>query len=320
MIDTTGAQPSTSWIERSTQIRITLGEFCLANIRFRAVTLPGLDWRYPLDIADEVIQRQLQSRVDTVYLSSLHAPEHLPRVSFRKHWFRYVPAQVGRHYVDLDGTFQEYLRRFSAKSRNTLTRRMRKFSEANGGAVDFREYRNPDDLSAFYEAASEVTVKTYQYKLLKSGLPQNDEFRSKLVELARLNRFRGYVLFHGKSPVAFAHCTAQNDILTYQCPGYDPAFQQYSPGTVLLYHILDRIFSERRFRIFDFGTGEAAYKSFFGTGTAPCAAVYHFAYTPKNLAFLGVHLTAWSVSAAAVRILSVLRIKDSIKKAIRRAA
>ena len=320
MIDTAGAQPRATWVERTTQIRITLGEFCLANVGFRAMTLPGFDWRYPIDITDQLIQSLLQSPVEAVYLSSFPTSGRLPRLSFRKYWFRYVPWQAGRHYIDLDGTFQQYLGRFSAKSRNTLARGARKFAEASGGAVDFREYRHPDDMSAFHEAASQVTRKTFQHKLLKSGLPLTDDFRGKLFELAALDKFRGYILFHGKSPVAFMYCTAHNDVLTGQVAGYDPAFQQYSPGTLLLYHILNRVFSEGRFRVFDFGIGESSYKDFFGTGVASCAAVYHFAYTPKNVAFLGAHLATWFVSAAVVKILSVLRIKDFVKKAIRRAS
>jgi hypothetical protein len=319
MIDTTGVPANGSWVERSTQVRITLGEFCLAKVSFRAMTLPDLDWRYPVDIADETIERQLQSGAKAVYLSYSPASGRLPRVSFRKHGFRYVPWQAGRHYINLDGTFQDYLSRFGAKSRKNLNRSVRLFAEASGGAVDFREYRSVEDISAFYESASEVAVKTYQHRLLKSGLPLTDDFRGKLVELATLDGFRGYILFQGESPAAFAYCTAQNDVLTYQVPGYDPAFQQYSPGTVLLYHILSRVFSERRFRVFDFGIGEAFYKSFFGTGVAPCASVYHFAYTAKNLIFLGAHLGAWSVSAGVVQMLSALGIRDFIKKALRRA-
>jgi hypothetical protein len=319
MIDTASARPSTSWVDRSTQIRITVGEFCLANIRFQAKTLPDFDWRYPIHIADEEIQRQLRSGVEAVYLTSFPTSEHLPRLSFRKYGIRYVPWQAGRHYIDLDGTFQDYLSRLKSKSRNTLARHVRRFTEASDGTVDFREYHRADEIAAFYDVASQVTVKTYQHKLLKSGLLQTDDFRSKLLALAKLGRVWGYIIFHNNSPVAFMYNTVQNDILVSQTIGYDPAFRQYAPGTVLQYHVLDRVFSERRFRVFDFGTGEAFHKSFFGTSVAPCAAVYHFAYTPKNLAFLGVHLGAWSISAAAVRILSVLRAKEFVKRAIRRA-
>jgi len=318
MTSTTGAQANASWVERSTQIRIVLGEFCLGHVRFRGATLTGLDWRRPIEIDEEAIERHLQSGAEVVYLASLPTTERLPRLCFRKHWVRYVPARIGRHYIDLEGTFQDYLRSFAAKQRNNLTRPVRRFIEASEGTVDFREYRHPDDMSAFYEAASPVTVKTFQHRLLKSGLPQSDDFRRKLLELAELDKFRGYVLFHDKSPIAFGYCLSQNDILTYQVSGYDPDFRQYSPGTLLLYYMLERVFAERRFRIFDFGTGDAFYKSFFSTGVAPCAVVYHFAYTPKNLAFLGAHLAAWLISTAIVKTLSALGIRDFVKKAFRR--
>jgi hypothetical protein len=315
--DTVGA-PSSSWVESSTQVRIVIGEFCLAKIRFRVMTLPHLDWRYPVDITNEAIHGLLQSNVKAIYLPSFCAPERLPRLCFRKKSVRYVPWQGGRYYVDLDGTFQEYLRRFKAKSRKNLTRSVRIIAEASCGTIDFREYRHVGDMSAFYAEASQITKKTYQHRLLKSGLPQTEDFCRRLVELAGLGRVRGYILFFRKSPVAFAYCTVQDDVLTYQIIGYDPAFQQYSPGTVLLHCILDRIFSERRFRVFDFGTGEASYKSFFSTDAAPSAVVYELAYTPKNLVFLGVHLAASLTSSATAKILSAFGTKDYVKKFFRR--
>jgi GNAT acetyltransferase-like protein len=319
MTDTAGAQCSSSWVAKSTRIRITLGEFCVANIRFRAVTLPDLDWRNPIHIADEEIQRQLQTGVEAVYLSSAPTTEHLPRLCFRKYGVRYIPWQAGRHYIDLDGTFQDYLSRLKSKARNTLTRHVRKFAEASGGTIDFREYHSADEIAVFYDLASQISVKTYQHHLLKSGLSQTEDFRRALLELAERGRLWAYIIFHNHSPVAYMYNTAHNDLLVSQTIGYDPAFRQYAPGNVLHYQVLNRVFSERRFRVFDFGTGESFHKSFFGTGVTPCAAVYYFAYTPKNLVFLGVHLGAWFVSATVVRLLSALRAKEFVKRTLRRA-
>lgn len=317
MTNPPASRVSGAWINRPTDVRITLGEFCLAKVRFRAATLSGLDWRFPLGSADEMFREQLQTGVEVVYVPSLPVSGRLPRLSIRASGIRYVPGQAGRCYIDLEGTFQEYLAHFGSKPRKNLVRSVRLLSEASGGTIDFREYRTVEEAAEFYTVASNLSEKTYQEKLLKSGLPQTDDFRRAYFELARQDRVRGYILFLHGEPIAYAYCTTQNDIFTYQIIGYDPAFAQHSPGTVLLYLLLEGLFSEKRFTIFDFGTGEASYKKSFSTGESSCAVVYHFRYSPKNLIFLAAHSAAWLASISIVKSLSALRIKGIVKKLLR---
>ena len=60
-------------------------------------------------------------------LRSLPVPGVVQRISVNGNWIRYVPHQFKRFYVDLTGDFEGYLKRFSSKSRSTLTRKVRRF-------------------------------------------------------------------------------------------------------------------------------------------------------------------------------------------------
>ncbi len=102
-----------SWVQRPTEIRITLGEFCIASVRFRAAIPAAFDWRSPCPIRDDEIQTQFGSGVQTVFFPSWLTSGHLPRFSFRRYGLRYVPSHFARHYIILAGTFQEYLSGFS---------------------------------------------------------------------------------------------------------------------------------------------------------------------------------------------------------------
>ena len=72
---------------------------------------------------------------------------------------------------------------------------------------------------------------------------------------------------HGGKPIAYAFCRMHNDIITYALLGYDPAFSNWSPGTILLLLVIERLFTQGIFRVFDFGGMAAEYKSFFATGS-----------------------------------------------------
>ena len=51
---------------------------------------------------------------------------------------------------------------------------------------------------------------------------------------------------------AYVFCRIDHDVIIYKHLGHDERFTQYSPGTVLLYLLLERLFEEAEFRLLDF--------------------------------------------------------------------
>jgi CelD/BcsL family acetyltransferase involved in cellulose biosynthesis len=152
---------------------------------------------------------------------------------------------------------------------------------------------------------------------LNSGLPENDEFRQELRELSLLDSMRGYLLYHEAKPIAYLYCPIQDDILLYRYLGYDPEFKQWSPGTVLQHIVLEKLFAEGRFRMFDFTEGQGPHKEFFATGNTRCADLYFFRPTLRNLLLLKLHSGLNSFSAKTVKTLDRIGLKSKIKKLIR---
>src|SRR5207302_1769781 len=89
---------------------------------------------------------------------------------------RYVPGRIVRHYLDLSGTFDAYLAKFSSKTRSTLKKKVRRFAERSGGTIDWREYRTAAEARQFHQLARVVAEKTYQEHLLDAALPADDAF------------------------------------------------------------------------------------------------------------------------------------------------
>jgi CelD/BcsL family acetyltransferase involved in cellulose biosynthesis len=112
-------------------------------------------------------------------------------------------------------------------------------------------------------------------------------------------RVRGYVLMSEGQPAAYVFCQIEHDVIIYKHIGYDENFAHNSPGTVLLYLILQRLFNEGEFRLRDFdGTEYYAYKEFFATRAINCARVFGFRPGLRRLRCLRAldfngHMAAW---------------------------
>ncbi|MHC4165023.1 MAG: GNAT family N-acetyltransferase, partial [Planctomycetota bacterium] len=227
-------------------------------------------------------------------------------------------SQYERRYVDLGGTFDDYLKRFSSKSRSTLQRKVRKFGQLCGGEADWRAYRTRAEMDEFYRLAREVSRKTYQERLLDAGLPESDEFREEMLEAAERDGTRGYLLFHESRPVAYLHCPIHDGVVFYGYLGYDPEYAKWSPGTVLQRLALERLFEEAGLRMFDFTEGEGRHKSFFSTHSVLCADIYYLRRSLRNRCLVRLHSGLDAFSRALVRLLDRLGLKERIKRLIRR--
>ena len=192
-----------------------------------------------------------------------------------------------RHYIAMDGSFEDYLARFSGKTRGTLRRKSRKFAQADGGTIDVRSYSSPEEVSRFLDLALPLSEKTYQARLLDAGLPGSEQARAAMLADAAADRMRCFLLFLHGEPVAYLSLPVRGDTLVYAHLGYDPAHADLSPGTVLQMEALRMLFAEGRFRFFDFTEGEGAHKALFGTHAIACCSFVLLRPTLANRVLLG---------------------------------
>lgn len=196
-----------------------------------------------------------------------------------------------RHYIAMaDSTFDEYLNRFSAKTRSTLRRKGRKLAK-EAGDYTISEHRTPAEVEQFITAALPLSARTYQARLLDAGLPDTPDARKAMLEQAEADRMRCFLLSLGQQPIAYLSLPVEGDTLVYAHLGYDPDYARHSPGTVLQLEALERLFAEARFRWFDFTEGEGAHKAMFGTDSVDCASFLLLAPTAANRALLGARST-----------------------------
>lgn len=194
----------------------------------------------------------------------------------------FVRQRYRRSYAALDGGFEAWLGGLSAKSRSTLKRKVRRLAERSGGALDLRQYRSPAEVDDFHRHARAVSATTYQERLLDAGLPGGAEALDRMRWLAERDLMRGWVLFVDGRPASYLYAPAEGDTLLYSHLGYDPAYAELSPGTVLQFEAMRQLMEEGRFALFDFTEGEGQHKLQFGTGTVECVDLLLLRPGPAN--------------------------------------
>jgi len=192
-----------------------------------------------------------------------------------------------RHYIDMRGTFDDYMDRFSGKTRSTLRRKQRKLAELAGGDYEVEEFRDPDGIDRFLAEAIPLSRRTYQARLLDAGLPEGDTARSGARALADADRLRAYLLRIKGKAIAYLYLPIEGETLVYAYLGYDPDHAASSPGTVLQLEALKKLFNENRFRYFDFTEGEGAHKAMFSTGHVPACSFFLLKRSLGNRLLLG---------------------------------
>lgn len=230
----------------------------------------------------------------------------------------YVPYKDVLHYVKIDGFFDDYLKTFTPKARQNLTRSVRNFLEKNPVDQALQITSSPDDVARFHAEAVAISSQTYQSKMLDSGLPPGEVYCKHMMTLAQEGKARGYLLRDGKQAIAFAWCQKDGNQLNYNIVGYLPEHAKSSPGTVLLYLLLKDVFDNGVCQMVDFGPGEAQYKSMFATHHEEFVDAYVLRRSIGTLLATQAHHKLMLFSSAVGRKLESWGVKKRIKAILRR--
>ena len=260
--------------------------------------------RVPLSLADALSDRArrlppLPQGADGYLITSLPQAEMAGLAG--EGLLAFPRQRYTRHYADLSGGFDRYWASLSANTRSSLKRKAKRVAAASGGALAVRRFRTPDELDTFHRAARIVSARTYQERLLDSGLPSSDAFLRTMHDLAAADRVRAWLLDIGGKPAAYLYCPADGDTLLYQYVGHDPAHAELSPGSVLQMEALRDLFDEGRFARFDFTEGEGQHKRSFATDGIDCVDLLLLRPTLANRAIVGALAIFDGVMALAKR-------------------
>jgi len=305
-------------------VRITfkLGEFPLYKKTIPADCYPGYFLEMPRGLRDvELLLSRDRTQHNAFCAPSCPVERPINKLSFIHKYIRYVLAEYKHYYVSTEGSFQDFLAAMKGKTRNTLRRKVKKFSKAQSSGMVFKQYTTPDELDEFFALAWQVSRKTYQERMLNMGLPQSEDFVAQQKELALGRGVIGFLLFFNQKPVAYVYGPLINGYsFLYDYVGFNPELGSLSPGTVLQYYIIEALCGDPRARYYDLCVGEGEHKRIFATGHVPCADVLYLKKTPAHTALILAHLACYKSNRLAVYVLDRLHLKDRLKKMFRRMA
>ncbi|MFD1036549.1 GNAT family N-acetyltransferase [Sphingomonas hankookensis] len=277
-------------------LKFQIGARTLFSVRRRLV-------RVPLELRD-VLSGQaptlppLPKGADGWSVTSL--PEPLVDAMLSTTPIAFVRQRYTRYHTDLTTGFDAWFAGLSGNARSGLKRKTKKLAEANDGTLDVRIYRSPAEMAEFHGMARRVAARTYQEKLLGAGLPDTMAFRAAMQGKGAAGEAFGWLLFVGGTPIAYLYCPMTDGDVRYDYVGHDPAWSEWSPGSVLHMEAFRTLFAEPAAQRFDFTEGEGQHKRQFATGGTPCADLLLLRGTLGNRATVGA-LRAFDGGVARVK-------------------
>ena len=139
---------------KSITLRYRIGEISLMSwspiLAFESKPAP-LETQCPP--ASEILQSELPQEADGYFFSKVEANQFQIGNGRYGSFLYYAPYLIQHYFVVLSGSFEDYLRKFSTKSRQNIVRATKRFS--NKGAENyFRVCRTPDEINEFIDLAS----------------------------------------------------------------------------------------------------------------------------------------------------------------------
>lgn len=164
-----------------------------------------------------------------------------------------------RFRIQMPETAEAYWGSFSSKSRYNLRRQDRRMEETT-----LLCFTSPNEIAKFLELAAQVSRNSWQLEQIGTRIKNDEHERRFLGVVAARGHFQSYVLLQRGEPAAFLLGMRDARTFYYEEIGYDRKYAEYSPGSVLLFKVINHLYETGRTEWFDFGFGDAPYKRLFG--------------------------------------------------------
>jgi len=260
--------------------------------RFQAAVVLGGEFMLPPDPV--LFQHVIDGLFKELTWCACIALETVPEDSFTweyleglgrqgRDFFVYVSTREPRawHYIELGKSFEEYVDGMKSKSRTNIKNKLRKFHKKSGGTTNWRRVQAEDEVEGFYESAVRIAKQSWRYQTFgTAGHPSLD--LDSLKGLARLNLLRAYLLTCDQTPLAYVVGHQFQGVYHYAETAYVQELRDLSPGTVLLYMLLEDLHGFEPADFLNFGAGDGTAKRLFGNRSSTDREVFLFRRTLRN--------------------------------------
>lgn len=219
----------------------------------------------------------------------------------------YLPDRTQKYfYIDMAGSFSEYLEKFGGKTLKKIRYRIRALEKEAEGKIELVKVVDIDQVDCFLSEAASIAANSWQKKLVDVDVGLNAPRKEVLEGFAKEGCLRCYLLKSGERTLAFAICLQVSDVCYFHETAYDPTWSRFSPGQCLLYLIIKDCFENERPSIFHFGTGEADYKAMFSNRAGEESTVLVLKANLRNRLIIRTHQLSRSFASLSKTFFSLL--------------
>lgn len=227
------------------------------------------------------------------------------------------PQTVLHCSMNLPSTVEEVFPSLSKLHRRNIRSAARKLIADFGDRLRVSRFREITEANCMIRDLEHVAQNAWQ-RGRSGGFIDTEHMRKRLYLAARKGWLRGYILYLGDQPCAFAVGTLYDNIFYWDYTGYDPRYERYSPGTFLFMRMVDDLCCQN-VRTVDFGFGEEAYKQRFGNCKWQDAEmICLFAGSPRGIALRILRTVTGMIDRFGRKCLRVFELKPTLKSAWRR--
>jgi CelD/BcsL family acetyltransferase involved in cellulose biosynthesis len=229
----------------------------------------------------------------------------------RRNWIIHFPEGARElNTIALTGDFDAYLRKFSGKTRNSLRRKVRQMSEYGRGELTLQRFDTEETASEYLQRAAQISHHSWQYQKHGTQIPTTIAEQEATRELAREGFFRSYILRCGGEDLAFCSGWQYGRTYCYVKPAFDGKAARLSPGTVLLYLMIEDLCRVRPASCINLLQNDNPYKRMFGTHTGFDASVLIAPRRPRNVGVLNIHRASRAVVRYGKDLLGRPRVRE----------
>ena len=160
-------------------------------------------------------------------------------------------------YIRIDNDPETVLRRI--EKNQSLRRKINRLRKL--GNITFRHYTELPEMEEALASLLEAYLRRFDERKLRKRLPQELEFHRQLLrQMYQKDAIRFGVLELEGRAIAQHFGFAYDGVYHWVRPAFDAAYAAYSPGSIILYHLIDYAV-KNGFREFDFLRGKEPFKT-----------------------------------------------------------